>query len=70
MLAVETLVTTFAVCNLIREGKTYQIPSQIQTGSRYGMQSLDASLRDLFRAGLITRDELVSRAGDAAFTQH
>ncbi|MBO8128746.1 MAG: type IV pilus twitching motility protein PilT [Peptococcaceae bacterium] len=69
VLAVEVLVATPAVRNLIREGKTYQIFSQIQTGSRYGMQSLDNALRALYQAGLITRDELISRASDAAFVQ-
>ena len=44
MAALEILVVTPAVSNLIREGKTYQIPSAIQTGKKYGMQSLDDAI--------------------------
>ena len=62
--AVEMLVATAAVRNLIREGKTFQIPSLIQTGSREGMQSMDQSLKLLMRAGLITLDEAAKRATD------
>jgi twitching motility protein PilT len=64
VLAAEVLVATPAVRNLIREGKTHQIPAQIQTGARHGMQTLDMALRDLFRAGLISREEVLSRAAD------
>ena len=42
--ALEILICTPAVRNLIREGKTYQIPSVMQTGKKYGMQSLDDHL--------------------------
>lgn len=63
--AVEILVATPAIRNLIREGKTYQIISQIQTGSKYGMQSLDMSLKDLYQRRMISRDEVLNRALDA-----
>ncbi|MEW6770777.1 MAG: type IV pilus twitching motility protein PilT [Bacillota bacterium] len=63
--AVEVLIATPAVRNLIREGKTHQIPGVIQTGTRYGMQSFDQSLRTLHARGLITREEMFSRTGDA-----
>ncbi len=60
--AFEILVATPAIRNLIREGKSYQIPTQIQTGARFGMQSTEASLRELVQAGVITeaqyRDKL------------
>ena len=44
MAVLEVLVVTPAVSNLIREGKTFQIPSAIQTGKKYGMQSLDDAI--------------------------
>lgn len=62
--AVEILVATPAVRNLIREGKTYQIPSIIQTGAKFGMQSFDASLKQLYTSGLISRDEVQLRLTD------
>ncbi len=53
--AAEILVPTAAVRNLIREGKTHQIYSTLQTGGSHGMQTMDASLADLVRRGLISR---------------
>ncbi len=53
--AFEILVVTPAIRNLIREGKTYQIPSLLQTGGRYGMKTLEGYLRDLVAKGAITR---------------
>ena len=64
IVAVETLVTTPAVRNLIREGKSHQILSVIQTGAKFGMQSMDTALRDLCRAGLIAEDEALMRSND------
>jgi twitching motility protein PilT len=55
--AVEVMIATTAVCNLIREGKTYQMANIIQTGSQYGMQTLNQALRDLCRAGLINPED-------------
>jgi twitching motility protein PilT len=60
--AVEILVPTPAVRNLIREAKTHQIYSVLQTGSAHGMQTMDASLAQLARAGKITRQMAESRA--------
>ena len=62
--AMEIMSVTPAIRNLIREGKTHQMLSLIQTGSKFGMQSMDQSLRDLYRAGLITYEEALSRASD------
>src|SRR4051794_18204852 len=53
--ACEVLVPTPAVRNLIREGKTHQIYSTMQTGSQSGMQTMDAALATLVREGQITR---------------
>ena len=64
--AVEILVATPAVRNLIREGKTHQLVSSIQTGGKFGMQSMDNSLRNLFQKGFINREEVLSRGHDTA----
>jgi twitching motility protein PilT len=53
--AAEVLVPTPAVRNLIREGKTHQIYSAMQTGASVGMQTMDAALAGLVRAGKITQ---------------
>jgi twitching motility protein PilT len=60
--AVEILIPTPAVRNLIREGKTHQIYSAIQTGAEFGMQTMDASLTELVRAGKISRETARRRA--------
>jgi twitching motility protein PilT len=60
--ATEILVPTAAVRNLIREGKTHQIYSVLQTGGAQGMQTMDAALAQLVRAGKITRQLAESRA--------
>jgi twitching motility protein PilT len=60
--AAEVLVPTPAVRNLIREGKTHQIYSALQTGATHGMQTMDASLVDLVRRGAITRELAEARS--------
>ncbi|MDI7248767.1 MAG: type IV pilus twitching motility protein PilT [Bacillota bacterium] len=60
--AVEVMVATAAVRNLIREGKTHMIPNAISTGGRYGMQTMDQALRDLYHGGEVTYEDAVSRA--------
>src|SRR5437660_573633 len=60
--AAEVLVPTPAVRNLIREGKSHQIYSVLQTGGSFGMQTMDAALAQLVRAGKITRQLAESRA--------
>ena len=67
--AIEIMAATPAIRNLIREGKTYQIISQIQTGAKYGMQSLDMHLRILVQKGTISREEALNRAADAETLQ-
>jgi twitching motility protein PilT len=56
VVACEVMVPTPAVRNLIREGKTHQLYSALQTGGSVGMQTMDAALADLVRRGLITRE--------------
>src|SRR4051795_6639014 len=62
VVACETLVPTPAVRNLIREGKTHQILSAMQTGAGVGMQSLDTALSSLVRAGRITQRQAEARS--------
>jgi twitching motility protein PilT len=62
--AVEVLVATSAVRNLIREGKTFQLPSVIQTGTKEGMQTIEQSLCDLVRGGRVSVEEAGNRAPD------
>jgi len=64
--ALEILIATPAVRNLIREAKTYQIPSMIQTGKKYGMQLLDDALMDLHNKGWISPDEAYAKANEKA----
>jgi twitching motility protein PilT len=54
VVACELLVPTPAVRNLIREGKTHQIYSVMQTGMAYGMVTMDSALADLVRRGIIS----------------
>ncbi|MBZ0269560.1 PilT/PilU family type 4a pilus ATPase [bacterium] len=61
---VEILVVTAAVSQLIRDAKTFQIPSAIATGRRQGMQLLDQALHDLVRIGEIDPDEAFLKAED------
>ena len=53
--ALEIMVATVAIRNLIREGKTHQMPSTIQTGTQLGMQSLEQALRNLVMQGRVER---------------
>ncbi len=62
--AFEIMSGTGAVRNLIREGKTYQLQSLIQTGLKQGMTTLNMSLANLFRKNIITLDEAMSKSGD------
>ncbi|MDD2603414.1 MAG: type IV pilus twitching motility protein PilT [Desulfobacterales bacterium] len=64
--ALEILIGTPAVRNLIREGKSHQIPSMIQTGKRYGMQLLDDAIMDLLNKGRIGAEEAYMKANDKA----
>jgi len=63
--AIETLVITRAVGNLIRENKTFQIHSALQTGASQGMVLLDHSIKALLDAGTINRDEALRVCEDA-----
>ncbi|MCD4783838.1 MAG: type IV pilus twitching motility protein PilT [Candidatus Eremiobacteraeota bacterium] len=62
VLAMEMMPVTPAIRNIIREGKTHQIPNAIQAGGQMGMVSLDMSLRNLYMQGLITYEDALSKA--------
>lgn len=64
--ALEILIATPAARNLIRESKTFQIPSIIQTGKKYGMQLLDDSIMDLLNKGWISSDDAYTKSNDKA----
>jgi len=64
VVALEILIANPAVRNLIREGKTHQIPSMIQTGKKYGMILLDDSIMDLFKKGMVSAEEAYAKAND------
>lgn len=57
--ALEVMVATPAIRNLIREGKSHQIQSSIQTGAHIGMESMDKSLVNLYNRGLISKENLM-----------
>jgi twitching motility protein PilT len=60
--ALEILVVTHAVANLIREGKTFQIPSLMQTGRGIGMRTLNDALIDLVKNDVVEAEEAYDRA--------
>lgn len=60
--AIEVMIATPAIRNLIRENKTHQIPSMIQTSAAHGMVAMDQSLRDLYLKGFVTLEEAMLRA--------
>ncbi len=66
IVALEILIANPAVRNLIREGKTHQIPSMIQTGKKYGMILLDDYIMDLFQNGKVSADEAYAKANEKA----
>ena len=58
----EIMIVTAAISNLIREGKTHQIYTAIETGGKFGMISLDKALVDAVKKGLITQEDAISKA--------
>ncbi len=62
--ALEILVCTSAIGNLIRDAKTFQIPSVMQTGKRVGMQTLDEAIQDLLTKKLISPEEAYDKCID------
>jgi twitching motility protein PilT len=63
--ALETMIVTRAVANLIRENKTFQIHSLLQTGASQGMALLDNSIRELVQKGLVKAEDAARYVEDA-----
>ncbi|MFH1488229.1 MAG: type IV pilus twitching motility protein PilT [Pseudomonadota bacterium] len=64
--ALEIMIAVPAIRNLIREAKTFQIPSMMQTGKKYGMQTLDDSIMGHMEAKRISPDDAYNKANDKA----
>ncbi len=64
VLAAEVLINTDAVQNLIRKGKTFQLPSTVATSREAGMQSMDLELARLVNEGIVTAEEGYAKAND------
>jgi twitching motility protein PilT len=64
--ALEILIATPAVRNLIRDGKTFQIPTVLQTGKKFGMQSLDDAILDHLEKGRINAEDAYLHCLDKA----
>lgn len=62
--AFEIMIATPSIRALIRDNKTFRITSDIQTGAKWGMQTLDSHLIELWRAGKISYEEMVTKAQD------
>lgn len=62
--ALEVMVSTPGIQNLIREGKTHQIESAVQTGNKYGMKTMDMAIAELYKKGVISMDTAMTYAVD------
>jgi twitching motility protein PilT len=62
----EIMINTPAIAALIRDNKTFRINSDIQTGAKYGMVTLDGFLMDKYQAGMISREEVINKSQDPA----
>jgi len=60
----EIMINTPSVAALIRDNKTFRIQSDIQTGAKFGMVTLDGSLMEKFQAGMISREEVINKSQD------
>lgn len=64
--AYEIMINTPSVSALIRDNKTFRINSDIQTGAKYGMVTLDGFLMDKYMEGIISREEVINKSQDPA----
>jgi len=60
----EIMVNTPSIAALIRDNKSFRIQSDIQTGSKYGMITLDSWLMDKYQQGMIAREEVITKSQD------
>jgi twitching motility protein PilT len=67
--AFEIMINTPSVAALIRDNKTFRINSDIQTGAKYGMVTLDGFLMDKYAQGLISREEVITKSQDPITVQ-
>lgn len=65
--ALEVLIGTPAVRNVIRDGKSHQLYSSMQTGGKYGMITMDNYILDLLSKSLINKDTALRRANDPEY---
>lgn len=70
VLCTEIMVATPGIRNLIRESEIEQIPTLMQTGSQFGMKTMDKNLKELFQQGLITMDVALSKAKNIEEFRH
>ncbi len=63
------MVNTPSVAALIRDNKTFRINSDIQTGAKYGMVTLDGFLMDTYQKGWISREEVITKSQDPTTVQ-
>lgn len=64
VVAAEVMIANSAIRNLIRENKTHQIQNIINTSSKFGMQSMDQELANIYKRGLISKESVFSRCTD------
>ncbi|HCE44602.1 MAG TPA: type IV pili twitching motility protein PilT [Lentisphaeria bacterium] len=62
--ALEILIVNSGIANIIRDGKTYQIPSMMQTGRKFGMQTLNDALFSFVEKGIVTPEEALYKSVD------
>lgn len=62
--ALEIMIATPAIQNLVREGKTHQIESAVQTGGKYGMKTMDMALAELYKKNIISYDNAMTYSID------
>jgi twitching motility protein PilT len=60
----EVMINTPSIAALIRDNKTFRIQSDIQTGAKYGMVTLDSFLLDKYQAGMISQEEVITKSQD------
>src|SRR3974377_1751823 len=65
----EIMINTPSIAALIRDNKTFRVQSDIQTGAKYGMVTLDSFLIDKYLAGMIAREEVVTKSQDPVTVQ-
>jgi twitching motility protein PilT len=65
----EIMVNTPSISALIRDNKTFRLNSDIQTGAKFGMVTLDSFLIERYQQGMIAREEVITKAQDPTTVQ-